>query len=135
MHVKLDDYCTFCNEETEDIIHLFTDCDFAVRFWYNLKTWLIERDIVSNDFAFDNDMILFGVSLDDQRCINKQLFYFVLVAKYFIYKCRCEETLPTTLSFFTYFGMKINTERYIAKKNNRLDNFENEWYKWNIMEL
>ena len=135
MNIKLDDYCTFCNEESEDIIHLFTDCEFVVRFWHALKTWLIQRNIVSNVFDFDDDMILFGIFEQDQRCINKQLFYFMLVAKYFIYKCRCEETLPTVISFFKYFSMKINTERYIAKKNNKLDKFENEWNMWNIMEL
>ena len=127
MKLKTDDLCTFCNEETETIEHLFTDCMFSLQFWNAVNQILIENNIIQNNFVLDPKFILFGNS---DNSINYPLLYFILVAKYFIYKSRCEECIPIFDSFKTYFKKKIQTVRYIAMKNNALEQFETEWELW-----
>ena len=127
MNIRDDDLCTFCNEETETIEHLFTECMFAIQFWNNVKALLMEHDIIQNDFLLDPKCILFGNS---DNTISDALLYFIQVAKYFIYKSRCEECIPIFETFKGYFKKKFQTIKYIAMKNNALDKFEIEWELW-----
>ena len=127
MKIRIDDLCTFCNEETETIEHLFTECMFSIQFWNNVKTLLVENNIVQNDFVLDQKCILFGIS---EYLTSKALLYFIQVAKYFIYKSRCEECIPIFETFKVYFKKKFQIIRYIAMKNNALDQFDIEWELW-----
>ena len=129
MGLREDDLCTFCNEETESIEHIFTDCEPVFQFLNSIKSLLIEYAIVDNRFSFDNELILFGHT---NTCfkIDDALLYFIQIVRYFIYKSRCEEVLPIINSFKQYFLRKYVTLKYIAMKNCTLDRFEKTWSKW-----
>ena len=62
--------------------------------------------------------------------IDDALLYFMQVVKYFVYKARCEETLPFFNIFKKYFAKKYETIKFIAMKNYSMDKFENTWFSW-----
>ena len=132
MNVKIEDLCTFCNEERETIEHLFTECEFSLIFFNRLKILLLEKGIVEDDFVLNAKFILFGTTPVKKYQINKQLQYVFLVAKYFIYKCRCEEILPVFTSFLKYYANKYETIRYIAIKNLCIEKFDQDWKDYNL---
>ena len=45
-------YCVFCSEEPETIIHLFCMCKFVVIFWQDLSYWLSVK--LHHDFNLEN---------------------------------------------------------------------------------
>ena len=130
MNLKNDDLCTFCNEETETIEHIFAECLFTLQFWNQVKALLLHHDIVQDNFSMSPSLILFCVPQNGQKKISKALFTFFQYAKYFVYKSRCEENIPIFRSFKKYFKKTFETQRYIAMKNYNLDRFESDWEKW-----
>ena len=126
MNIKSDDICTFCNEERETIEHLFTECELVLIFFNRLKGLLLQHNIVNVDFKINSEFVLFGISENVKYTNNNQLQYVFLVAKYFVYKSRCEEILPVFASFLKYFAMKFETLKYIAMKNFCIDKFNRE---------
>lgn len=133
MHLKPDDLCTFCNEERETIEHLFTECEFVLVFFHQLRRLLLENHVVNDDFELNCEFLLFGIAQNKNYAINDQLQYIFLVAKYFIYKSRCEEVLPVFASFLGYFAKYFETIRYIAIKNMCKDKFDNDWENYKFL--
>ena len=135
MQIRQDDLCSFCNEEQESIEHVFTECEFVLIFWRQVKDVLVQNNILNNDFDIDSVLILFTYSRNQGKQMSKPLFYFLNVAKYFVYKSRCEECIPIFASFLNYFKRKYQTIRYIATKNNVIEIFDKEWENWQRLIL
>ena len=129
MRIRQDDLCTFCKTSRESIIHLFFECNVSKRFWNALKDFFISMMVVDNNFEFDIIMIIFGFLNGTSH--SDMIHYITLVAKYFLYKCRCEDVLPTLLNFRHYLTKYYETEKTIAIKNQTLDRFEMKWNTWN----
>ena len=128
MGVKSDDMCTFCNEEEENIVHLFCECELVLSFWIRIKQLLVDNGIVNNNFNFDNKLILFGIS--SNATVTNQISFFITMCKYYIYKCRCEETIPLLVPFVNYLKSKHHTNKFIALKNDKLEKFNEDWNQW-----
>jgi len=69
--------------------------------------------------------ILFGVSNEDFLILN----HLLLIAKYFIYKCKLNKTKPTLRVFFEKIKLVYHIERKIAKRNDRLHRHYRKWEK------
>ena len=135
MQIRDSDLCTFCNEEQETIEHLFTECEFVLMFWKDVKDLLVQYNILNDNFEFDSILMLFTYSKNHGKQMSKSLFYFLNVARYFVYKSRCEECIPIFASFLNYFKSKYQTIRYIATKNNIIEQFDKEWENWQELIL
>ena len=46
-------YCTFCECETEDLIHIFLTCNKTITFWNSFTTWLQFCQIISKETSVD----------------------------------------------------------------------------------
>ena len=135
MQIRDSDLCTFCNEEQETIEHLFTECEFVLMFWKDVKDLLVQYNILNDNFEFDSILMLFTYSKNHGKQMSKSVFYFLNVARYFVYKSRCEECIPIFASFLNYFKSKYQTIRYIATKNNIIEQFDKEWENWQKLIL
>ena len=43
--IKNNDRCTFCQDERENLIHLFWECEKTKSFWANVSTWMQSSQI------------------------------------------------------------------------------------------
>ena len=87
--------CAFCNAEEESLEHLLYFCKASTFFWKELLSWIaVEANIVLNASLLD---ILFGkFDLEkDFLLVN----HILLLAKYFIYKCKLSKVIPSLLVF------------------------------------
>ena len=132
MNLRLDDHCSFCNRYRENISHIFVDCDVVKDFLDQFKTLLMQADIVSNNFSFEPLLLLFGYSTVNK---DEMFFYVMLVLRYFIYKCRCEGSLPAIVPFKQYLHKQYLVELHIARQNYKIVNFEIKWFKWHFLFL
>lgn len=126
MNIRQDDNCTFCANSRESIIHMFMQCDIVKVFWNDFKNRLRAYNLIDNDFEFDSVLILFG----HKKNCNNILKYAICIAKYFIYKCRCENSSPTINAFIKYFKYKYQTQQQIAKNGLVMDRFNQLWEDW-----
>ena len=126
--LRNDDLCTFCHVTRESIVHLFTECNVVNQFWFELKQLLSNNNIVSQNFDFTPTIILFGES--NAAPGNRMFFYVLVLAKYFIYRCRFQNTAPTVLNFVHYLKNQYTILKHIAMKNQNTEKFENEWEIW-----
>ena len=76
--------------------------------------------------------ILFGVFNDNEDFAI--LNHLLLIAKYFIYKCKLNKTKPTLRVFIEKIKLIYHIEREIAKRNDRLQKHYEKWEK-NIASL
>ncbi len=78
--------CDFCCMYVENIKHLFWECMEIQHVWMHIRVFLHERG-VNYDVNFLN--ISFGIN--ENTIGAKQFNFIILLAKYFIFKCKYEK--------------------------------------------
>ena len=117
--------CSFCGKEDESLEHILISCNYAKEFWAEVIKWLCNLKVNINNL--NNREILFGMSnCEDEIFINHAL----LVAKQYLYSCRCKSTFPL-IKVFKARLRKIETlELEVAKSKNKLPNYTAKWGKF-----
>jgi hypothetical protein len=78
-----DSSCTFCNENEENIHHLFWECRIIKQFWLNFNNWInqfIPMLITVQQVFYGND--------------DNLLYTLIIFAKKFIFDCRKNNKIP-----------------------------------------
>ena len=114
--------CDFCEKELETIEHLFFHCTKVSTFWDELKVVLNSLDIA---IRFDIKNVLFGIL--DADNISILVNYILLESKYFIYRCKLNKGSLCVRLLVDKFRKTFQTERFIAKKNNKIHFHNKKW--------
>jgi hypothetical protein len=117
--------CTFCTIEEETIIHLFWSCGKTELFWNNLKFEIKNHCPHATNLQFSEELILFGTCKNIVS--DKALDFIILLAKYFIYKCKLENTLPLLNHYMSCLRYSYVIEKYAATKKGKCDEFCKNW--------
>ena len=115
--VQENEMCSFCQENPETLKHLFLTCDHVRKLWNDTGQYLsrcgIERPSENNKMFGDKDIML--------------VTHIVAIIKYVIYDARRKQTRPSFNHFKAFLKRDFDTEKYLARKNNKLENFEEKW--------
>jgi len=111
--------CSLCNESPETFVHIFCECDKVKPIWEALLNLINAK--LHADYLFNNFDLMFGV-LDDSF-----LTYIFLCAKFYIYRSKFQQVLPTFSGLKSYLLAKRNIEYNIAKKKGKLANHFRKW--------
>ena len=68
--------------------------------------------------------ILFGYKIPDPPIL---LNFCILTAKYYIYKCKIQLTIPKFESFLQHLRFEYEIEKYIAVQSGKAASFNNRW--------
>ena len=121
---KLDqsDLCQFCNAHSETIHHLIWSCQEVNKFWKDLATLLNRRCNHTHNFTFNEILVIFGIS--NQIKTDNVCDLIILMAKYFIYRCKVQRT-KLNLQYF----IKEVYNRYLVEKiiYENAQEFRNSW--------
>ena len=113
------DICPQCLTDRHSLDHMFLYCSFTLSFWSLLRNWWVSK--TNENILLSNSIILYGIF--DNRKHKYSLNYTLLIAKYSIYsKCLHDEKLCFD-SFLSLLMEKVNIQREIAIKNNKLNQF------------
>ena len=89
--LKDNEQYTFCQNDTETLIHLFWTCSVSTAFWQDFKQWAVNRGELSNTINLTAYLVL-GLNLNK----NKRLDFYFLIARFFLWVCKtCTWILPT----------------------------------------
>ena len=114
--------CDLCEKELETIEHLFFHCTKVSTFWDELKVVLNSLDIT---IRFDIKNVLLGI-LDTDN-ISILVNYILLESKYFIYRCKLNKGSLCVRLLVDKFRKTFQTERFIAKKQNKIHFHNKKW--------
>lgn len=57
--LKEDDLCKWCNDGTEDLLHVFWECTFVIQFWHYFERWC--KDMQFTELSLTKHDVFFGV--------------------------------------------------------------------------
>ena len=113
--IKDTDLCTFSCGEVETLEHLFWECNIVNLFWNGLVTTLKENCFNCARLQLNAEIVLFGCR--DNFVSDKSFDFILLYAKFYIYKCKLQDTLPTLESFLIALETRLRLEEKIERKD------------------
>lgn len=116
--------CDFCNMEIETVNHLFWECIHVQSFWMQLSSLLQEKNV---NIELNFKKIAFGECQLIAKYDTQVKNFIIFVAKYFIFANKYSKMLPTLQGFKPYIYQKIQIEKEIAFKKDKIAHFENKW--------
>ena len=127
-HWKIKDSqkCDYCEIEKQDIVHLMAECSQVKKFWKEFKTFIKEADITEN---IDNvpwsaqNFVYNSIDPHGGHILN----FLLLVAKYHIFRAKCNNEKPNFNVCKAEILMMHNIELYNATKCNRYEKHIKKW--------
>ena len=122
--------CDFCEMEIETINHLFWECLHVQQFWAEIANFLKDYNV---DITFNLITICFGITQQINKP-NIQVKNFVtLLAKYFIFRSKCQKIPLSSIHFKSYLKQKLKIEKQIHLMKDKLAQFEIKWNNFNAL--
>ncbi len=121
--IKESEMCSFCELEVESISHLLFDCLHIKIFWFRLKSWLIKKTNNRIDFNISKIDFILGKSDSDNRLVNLAS----LLAKQYIYSCRCLNKFPKLIEYINRLKTLKDSELYTARYGDRYNELKEFW--------
>ena len=116
--------CDFCAMNVETTTHLFWECNVTRAFWAELQQFLHNKDFIIN---FNLRTISFGLEKRAQdSCI---LNFLIILAKYYIFRCKYNKNEPEFIAFVQYLKQRKNIEETIAIIKDKTDTHNMKWIK------
>ena len=119
--------CSFCNQASESVLHLFCTCTNTRNLWRQLCAWLADQNVMLPSNLEPQTAILgsWNEPIQDLTLIN----HIILMFKRYIYLKRKETTGPTFFGLKVYIKNMETIERKIASRREKLDFHHKEWDK------
>ena len=112
--------CSFCTIYKEDLYHLFFDCSYSRAFWNRFCNWW--TNLRGENLSLSLKDVIVGI-----LSRNDLLNYLIILGKLCIWECRRNKSLPKFNLFLHKVEAKQETEKLIASKNKKLQDF---WKRW-----
>ena len=120
--------CTFCNERSETIQHLFWHCSFVREFWEKLRNTISTKCIHAERLVFNEKLILFGQ--DDFLYTDTVCNLIILMAKLYIYRCKVQNSILDLKTFMRELYLRYCQEKIIIKDKTK---FKNKWEPYSVL--
>ena len=124
--ISLTDSCTFCEQTTETLIHLFWECEFVQKFWQDIQYWLIQHQVKPQDFSLNLPTCLGLVDNTEDILLHHAL----LMGRYHIYSSKIKKTLPNLHIFSQTFLKCQEIEKCFAYKTNTVKKYNSKWNRF-----
>jgi hypothetical protein len=116
------DKCFNCNL-LDDIAHYFYECRENRNFWNSFTKWW--ENITGNVVSINSKVTRLGYLEDDTK--KDTLNACLLLAKWYIYRCRLDQSQPFLYKYLCNLRYHIIVEKLIAIQNNRLEKYIQMW--------
>ena len=116
--------CSFCGEVDESLEHIFITCHYTKKFWAEVIKWMGHQNIQIKSLCHKD--IMFGMTDEEDWFVN----HILLIAKKFIYSCRCNKVKPSIIAFKPQVKKIYQLEEKIAQFNNKWPIHQKKWGKY-----
>ena len=112
---------SFCGEADESFEHIFVTSPYTKEFWAEVIKWMASQDIEIGPLSKKD--IMFGI----MECKYLFVNHILLIAKKYIYSCRCNKTKPSITILNAKIKMIYQLEMMVAKSINKLPTHLRKW--------
>ena len=117
--------CTFCENCTETLLHLFVYCKYVQTMWKSLTRWC--KRFLLLEIVFNPEMICFNnYNGQQEELINT----FFIILKRHIYVSKCYRKIHTFLEFCFQIVNWYNIEETIAENYGNYKKFSKKWKQY-----
>ena len=123
-NIAMSALCDFFTMEIETINHLFWECLYVQQFLTELSNLVKDYNV---DITFSLKTITFGIT---QRINNPNIQvknFIILLAKYFIFKSKCQKLPLSFIYFKSYLKQRLKVEKHIHLMKDKFTQFERKW--------
>ena len=106
---RINDACTFCNDEPENLYHFFCECPHSKTFWTDFESYWCQLSNQPIHLSVEN--VLFGI-LSKQCPLSNLLNYFIVIGKLFLWDCRRSQTLPKIQGLQSNLRLNMKRKKY-----------------------
>ena len=131
--LKEDPICNFCNENEQTLDHLFYDCSKISTFWENLVSDFKSKCNHCDNLTLSKKLVIFGVA--NNFYSDKVFDLIILIAKFFIYKNKLDNSIPTYNNFAIYLKNRYRIEKYLACVKGLQNQFQDNWSQYEQLVL
>ena len=121
-----DPSCSFCGNTDETLSHLFWNCTHVQKFWEDMINLLHDKCVHCARLLLKEELILFGTANNIKT--DRPLNFIILFAKFYIYKCKFDNSKPNLQAFIKQLQHRILIERALALKYNKYEMFKLNWF-------
>ena len=114
--------CDFCFQSNETALHLFWECTYAQELWRNIANIFRQNNI---NIVLNFRKISLGIL--NQNYYYTPLNYIILLAKYFIFRCKCLKETPHFNHFKYYMHEQCRIEKHIAQRKGKISVHNAKW--------
>ena len=125
MGITNNNNCTFCDKEKDSIQHYLWYCMHAHTFWKELEKNLQQKCKHCAHLNFNVELVLFGK--DENTKTDEVLDQIILLAKYFVYKCKINKIKPSFNHFLVDLLTTYKAERYWFSLEMKYHDFVTKW--------
>ena len=111
--------CDFCNDDIENLQHVFWECNLVKPIWVELCNWVNQELDLNISLTLED--VLFGSD------IEKELNNVISLFKSFIYSSKIKQTIPSFRGAKMYFLNYKKIDKFIFKGKSKLKTFEKKW--------
>ena len=125
MGIENDITCSFCRQDRDSVNHIFWSCTHVRSFWEQFQIVLNAGCSNATSVTLNENIVLFGHDIHFKSDNTFDLI--ILQAKFFIYKCKINKTIPQLHSFKRYLKTNFEVYKYNTKLNMSYDKIIIEW--------
>ena len=116
--------CDFCTMHVETNKHLFWECQYSRAFWTDLEVFL-----TGNQITLKLDYTIISLGYTEWSSSSYFLNFILIYAKYFIFKNKYSNTIPSFANFKNYLRYIEKVENVIASVKDKLTQHNEKWGK------
>ena len=123
--------CSFCDQHTETLEHLFIACPYVVPLWIFLCQILKESHSLDNIEARDK---IFGMFQQIDNTSYDIINHLIITVKYYVHICKYMTKIPEKKGLIEMIRDTERLEKLIAMRKGKLERHQNKWNRF-ITEL
>ena len=123
MNIVPNPLCSICQTEPESLCHLFLQCPSTQSLWQNIEIWIKNKLNISVILTHKYKML--GYTIHD--CQFLPLNTMILVAKYYIFKCSQNKTIPDIFQYQRKLKRVYEDQFLVSQLNFKDENFVDNW--------
>ena len=117
--------CDFCEHYVQDILHLFWECEKVKKFWSAFMIWIKTKCSHLSGLELDSQLVILGQH--ENTTTDKGFNLLLLMAKFYIYKCKIQDKKFCLEHFKNDVVMRYNVEKCIAYTHCNVAKFSKMW--------
>ena len=90
--------------------NLLWDCTYTETFWKHVLEWITKTTPHVRSLNITEQLVIFGVKVDVTT--DKVLDLIMLMAKYYIFRCRCLKNIPNFICFSKEVRQRAAIEKH-----------------------